>query len=538
MTASVAMGQPACAFDEGQALKRRRVAGPADAVSKPAEKPDHSGLPASAAQRLCEYIRSLPDRAEPVVQLRSPEALREIFAEAGVPLSLGEGASCAKPADAQALERAIDLALRYSVRTGHPLFHNQLYGRADPVAIVADWVVSASNTNSFTFEVAPVYTLVENEVLAKMASVIGGGFAKAHDGLFLPGGSLSNLYAMHLAYHRADPDRATRGAAGGPRCVAFTSDQAHYSFLKASRVIGLGSDNLISVRSDDRGRIVPEALEEAIERAVAGGGKPFFVGSIAGTTVLGAYDPFDRVAEICRRHGLWHHVDGCWGGGAFLSKTHRHLVAGAEKADSVAWNPHKMSGAALQCSAFLTQHVGLLTKTNGAKAAYLFQPDKLHASLDIGDKTIQCGRKADAFKLWLMWKAKGDDGMRRTVDHCFALADFMARQIRSDSTGAWQLVFEPACSNVCFWYIPRRLRPFNWERSTEEQRATLHKVAPMIKSAMQKEGDAMIGFQAINGRPNFFRMVFASADIVQESDIVQLMSRMAAIGERETCGIA
>merc|ERR1719401_1033120 len=236
------------------------------------------------------------------------------------------------------------------------------------------------------------------------------------------------------------------------------------------------------------------------------------------------------IAEICQKHGLWQHIDACWGGGALLSEKHRHNMQGAELADSLAWNPHKMSGATLQCSAFLTSRVGLLARTNGTKAAYLFQPDKLNGSLDLGDKTIQCGRKADAFKLWLLWKSKGDAGMRRTVDRCCELAGFLADRIRSDPHGEWQLVYEPSCSNVCFWYVPEKLRPFRWDNSTEEQRADLHEVAPRIKHEMQLRGDAMIGFQAINGRPNFFRMVFASADIVQEEDILQLLQRMALIG--------
>jgi len=302
--------------------------------------------------------------------------------------------------------------------------------------------------------------------------------------------------------------------------------------LKSARLLGLGSDNLISVRSDEMGRMVPQALDEAILRVKADGGKPFFCGATAGTTVLGAYDPLEPLAEICVRQGLWFHVDACWGGGALFSAKHRHNLKGCERADSLAWNPHKMIGSSLQCSAFLTRHVGLLAKTNSANAAYLFQPDKLHGDLDLGDKTIQCGRKGDVLKLWMMWKAKGDDGLQRTVDHCFALATFMAEEMKNDASGAWELAFEPSCSNVCFWYVPKKLRPFKFAAASAEKVALLQKVAPAMKNEMQRRGDAMIGFQAINGRPNFFRQVFASADEVTQDDIRALMTRMAAIGER------
>jgi len=508
----------------GSIPKRRRLA---PGRANPGERP----LPEVVADRLCGYIDSLKDQSQPVVRLASPDELRKKFIDAGISLTLQNEQEAVSEAE---LTKAVDLLLEYSVRTGHPMFNNQLYARADPVAIAADWVSAATNTNCHTYEVAPVYTLMEAELLSKVASIIGGSFSEAHDGLFVPGGSISNLYGLHLARSRADPEYVKRGAVGGAQYVALTSDQSHYSYLKSARLTGLGADNLVSVRTDANGKMVPEALEVAIGEVLSSGRKPFFVGSTAGTTVIGAYDPLDAISDLCQKHGLWHHVDACWGGGALLSEKHRHELKGVERVDSLAWNPHKMSGTTLQCSVFVTRHAGILAKTNGTNASYLFQPDKLHAELDTGDKTIQCGRKTDMFKLWLQWKAIGDAGMRRRVDHCFELATYMAERIRGDTSGRWQLVYEPSCSNVCFWYVPAALRPFSRASATPEQLAELGKVAPAIKGAMQRKGDAMIGFQAVNGHPNFFRMVFASADVLEKSDIDAMMERMAYIGEQQS----
>eukprot|EP00940_MAST-03C_sp_MAST-3C-sp2_P001201 g1201.t1 len=481
-----------------------------------------------------EFSQEATDALGPVMNLASPEDLRTTFENRGVSLEIEAEQS---PTSNRHLLTAVDILLEFSVRTGHPLFLNQLYSRADPVGIAADWVSVATNTNVHTYEVAPVYTLIERETLKKVGRVVGGAYAKPNgfDGLFVPGGSISNLYGLHIAKHRADPDLATRGAVGGPRLVAFTSDQSHYSYLKAARLTGLGSDNLISVKSDDEsGAMIPEALEVAVRKAINEGGTPFFVGSTAGSTVLGAYDPLDAIGDVCKRHGLWHHVDACWGGGAMLSSNYRSWVRGIEGADSLAWNPHKMSGAPLQCSIFLTRYPGILEKTNGTKAAYLFQPDKLHTELDSGDKTIQCGRKTDMLKLWLLWKSRGDVGMRASVDRCYRLAEFAADQMRRDRTGAWELAYEPSCANVCFWYVPKALRPFKWNSDHHEMRskqaAELHSVAPKIKARMQQTGDAMIGFQSVNGRPNFFRLVFPSGDSTTEDDVVSMLERMDEIG--------
>merc|ERR1712232_391606 len=82
-------------------------------------------------------------------------------------------------------------------------------------------------------------------------------------------------------------------------------------------------------------------------------------------------------------------------------------------------------------------------------------------------------------------------------------------------------------------YVPEKLRPFSWENATESEKHEVGKVAPLIKNEMQRLGDALIGFQSVNQRPNFFRIVFASCDIVSEADIDSLMQRMAKIGEEQ-----
>ncbi|KAL3149142.1 hypothetical protein ABBQ32_001977 [Trebouxia sp. C0010 RCD-2024] len=454
--------------------------------------------------------------------------LKQHFEKAGIPLELPDG-QAATPTDS--LLAGVSTALQYSVRTGHPGFFNQLYARADAVSIAADWLAVAANTNVHTYEVAPVFTAVEVEVLSKLARCVGGQYATCHDGLFAPGGSISNIYGMHLARNHADPDFRTRGAFGGPHMVAFTSEHAHYSYLKAAFLTGLGTDNLIKVECNDVGQMLPEALDQALATAREQGKVPFFVGTTAGTTVLGAFDPFEQIAAICKKHGVWMHVDGCWGAAALLSPEHRHLMKGCELSDSLAWNPHKLMGLPLQCSAFLTTHRGLLQQSNASNATYLFQPDKLNREYDLGDKTIQCGRRADAFKLWLAWKAYGDEGYGARVTHSASLAIHFEQRIKA-SDGAYVLSHPRSFVNVCFWWVPPALRPFQAATASQQDAATLDKVAPKIKDAMQQAGDAMIGFQRLQGLPNFFRIVFPSAWTVSSADLDALLTRIEGVGNK------
>eukprot|EP01025_Chloroclados_australasicus_P039214 TRINITY_DN4049_c0_g1_i1.p1 TRINITY_DN4049_c0_g1~~TRINITY_DN4049_c0_g1_i1.p1 ORF type:complete len:555 (+),score=43.99 TRINITY_DN4049_c0_g1_i1:29-1666(+) len=478
-----------------------------------------------AAEHFINYAVDSQSGDGKVVNLVNPNQMKNEFRQHGCAIELDD---LQQPCDKDVLLSGIQQSLKFCVNTRHPLFFNQLYACSDVVSTVGDWLATVVNTNVHTFEVAPVFTVVEVEVLSKIARVIGGEYAQVHDGLFAPGGSIANLYGMHIARNRVDPDFKTRGASGGPNVVALTSAHSHYSYKKSAILTGVGLDNLIAVKCDERGAMIPEELDAAIEKSKANGQTPFFVGATAGTTVLGACDPFIEIADVCKKHGLWLHVDGCWGGSAIISPKYKHLVDGMNRADSISWNFHKWLGQPTQCSAFVSKHANILKQVNALNADYLFQPDKLNTEYDLGDKTIQCGRKADAYKLWLSWKALGDQGFAEKVEHAFHLAEHIENRVRN-SDGKFVLVTEPTCTNVCFWYVPPSLRPF--DSSQTEKYEAISKAAPYLKERMQQSGDAMIGYQPLDGLPNFFRIVFASSFNVTTDDLDAMLARMDQYGQ-------
>jgi len=127
-----------------------------------------------------------------------------------------------------------------------------------------------------------------------------------------------------------------------------------------------------------------------------------------------------------------------------------------------------------QCSVFLTRKPNILSMAHSASAAYLFQPDKFYDTrFDVGDKHIQCGRRADVFKLWLMWKAKGTEGLERHINHLFDVSQYFTEMIRCRP--GWELVLrEPQCTNVCFWFVPPSLRGLPQDHEYNQR---LHKVS-------------------------------------------------------------
>lgn len=409
----------------------------------------------------------------------------------------------------EALLRLLDSVIRYSVKTGHPHFVNQLYSSVDPYGLVGQWLTDALNPSVYTYEVSPVFSLMEEAVLKEMRAIVGWQNGEG-DGIFCPGGSMANGYSINLARHWMFPIVKEQGLTAVPRLVVFTSEDAHYSVKKLAAFLGIGNANVYSVKVDDCGKMCVSDLRTQINRAIQEGARPLMVSATAGTTVLGAFDPLRSIAELCREHNMWFHVDAAWGGGALVSPRHRHLLDGVELADSVTWNPHKLLAAPQQCSTLLTRHKGLLQSAHGSKATYLFQQDKFYdTSYDFGDKHVQCGRRADVLKFWLMWKAKGTDGLQKHVDRVFQLSRYFVDIIRNRP--GWQLLFEPECTNVCFRYIP----PSKRHLEGDELFQALHKVAPIVKERMVKTGSMLITYQPIREQANFFRLVLQNSGLTE-----------------------
>ena len=349
------------------------------------------------------------------------------------------------PAGGLTIEETID-KLR-SVVFGTPVttgtgFYNQLFGGREPVAVLAEMLAAVLNTSMYTYKAAGVQVILEQILLDKMAALAGmtGG-----DGLFTPGGSMSNLAAMIIARNEKVGGTREEGLPGG-RHMMYASAESHYSVRKNAGLIGLGRENVRKVPVDSAGRMIPEELERMIKEDRERGNHPTMVITTSGTTVMGAFDPIKPIVEIGHRHDLWVHVDGAFGGSALLSKEHAALMEGIGLADSLTWDAHKMMGVPLICSVMLTREPGLTSKHFDEAATYLFQQDE--DRLNPGTRSLQCGRRNDALKLWAAWQHLGDSGYEKRLHRQMELAAHFRDRVSRDPE--LTLSFEPKWINVCF----------------------------------------------------------------------------------------
>ncbi|XP_070548106.1 cysteine sulfinic acid decarboxylase-like isoform X2 [Ptychodera flava] len=466
-----------------------------------------------------EGVVKARDRRRKVVEYRDPGELNEIFE-----FSISEEST-----DSENLLEILKEIFKYSVLPANPRYHNMLYSGQDSYGLVGQWLTDCINPPAYTFECAPVFTVMEQAVFKTLLQYVG---YKTGDGIFCPGGSVVNMYAMNIArFKKYGAAVKSDGLFGLPRLILFTSEQSHYSIQKGAALLGMGTNSVILVKCDERGKMIPGDLEEKIIATKEKGNVPLFVNATCGTTVLGAFDPVEEIADICEKHGIWLHVDAAWGGGALLSrKWKERLFKGVERSNSLAWSQHKMMGGPTQCTAFLMRdNVRLMYAANCSEAKYLFMQDKFYdVSYDTGDKTFQCGRKMDAFKLWLMLKAKGISGREEETNIKFENSRYFVQLIKGRP--GYKLVAEPEFTNVCFWYIPTSLR--NMEHN-EDFSLLLGKVAQIIKERMAKQGTLMVSYTPLGNLPNFFRYVFSNPKTTKQ-DVEFIVSETERVGEHIT----
>ncbi len=385
----------------------------------------------------------------------------------------------------QVLERMRQV-VRHTPKTSSPRFFNQLFAGRQQAAAAAEMLTGLLNVSMYTYKVAGPMILIENEVLARMcrAADFPDGF-----GIAVPGGSMANLVAMVLGRNQAVPNLRAEGH-DGRRLTYYVSKEGHYSTIKNAGIIGTGRDNVRSIDTDHRGRMCVRALEAAIRQDLQQGAVPCAVVATMGTTVLGEFDPLREIAQVTRRHNIWLHADGAYGGTMLLHPEARKNFDGLELADSLTWDAHKAMGIPLMCSMLLTRDPLVIRASLGETADYLFQGDE--DLLNPGTRSLQCGRRNDTFKLWAAWLNLGDEGWAARIDQQLQLAKYAADRIRSEPH--MSLCQDPVGTNICF-----RVEGLQ---------------AAEACTALQDSGEALIGYGTVRDEIAF-RLVTVNPELQQ-----------------------
>jgi glutamate/tyrosine decarboxylase-like PLP-dependent enzyme len=303
-------------------------------------------------------------------------------------------------------------------------------------AVLFDLVVGASSIYAGSWLEGGGAVHAENEALRWLADL--AGMPAGAGGCFVAGGSAGNLAALVAARHRAATARARPD-----RWLVAASSEVHSSVTAAARVMDV---DVLDVPADDDGRMTGDALDAAIA-AHEHGGDVFAVVATAGTTNAGRIDDLAGSAAVCRRRGLWFHVDGAYGGAALVVPEARDGFAGIEHADSLVVDPHKWLFSPFDCAALVYRDPTVARDVFAQHAGYL-EPIQERGDWNPSDYAFHLSRRARGLPFWFSLAAHGTDAYRDAVARTIETAQTAARLV--DDAEHVELLMEPGLSIVLF----------------------------------------------------------------------------------------
>jgi aromatic-L-amino-acid decarboxylase len=318
--------------------------------------------------------------------------------------------------------------------------------------ILGELLSAGLGVQGMLWATSPACTELETHMLDWTAELLGlpERFRSTGEGggVIQDSASSAALCALLAARERVTGGRSNLDGCDGT-LVGYASDQAHSSIERAFMIAGLGRQNMRAVPSDERFAMRPDELVRLIEEDRADGRVPFFVSATVGTTSSNGMDPLNGIADVCRKHGLWLHVDAAMSGTAAVCPEFRWIHDGLEGADSYCFNPHKWMFTNFDCDCFYVADREALVSALSILPEYLRnRPTESGEVIDYRDWHVPLGRRFRALKLWLVIRHYGIEGLRHHVRRHVELAQDFAGWVRDDPR--FELAVEPPLNLVCF----------------------------------------------------------------------------------------
>lgn len=347
------------------------------------------------------------------------------------------------------------IAFEWSGLLGHPRFYAYISGAGTVPGAAADLLAAGLNMNVGGWMLSPSATEIELHLTRWFAERFG--LPGTAGGLIVSGGAMANFIALKVARDQtAGWDVRRKGVAAGPPLAMYMSTETHVVSDRAADMLGIGMDAVRKISVDDGFRIRVDLLRDEIRRDRDAGARPFVVVATAGTVATGAIDPLAEIADLCAEEGLWFHVDGAYGGPAVLTDDLRPLFTGIERADSIAFDPHKWLYTPHSGGCVLVHDLQHLSDSFNLEASYV-QQDKSRTGhgLDLGRLGPQFSRGFWALKVWVSLLAHGRKAYAARISHDAALARYLGARV--EERPEFELATGVNLSICCFRYVPEDL---------------------------------------------------------------------------------
>jgi aromatic-L-amino-acid decarboxylase len=346
----------------------------------------------------------------------------------------------------------------------HPGFFAYFAITGSAPGVLGEFLSAALNVQAMLWRTSPAATELEEVALGWLRDLIH--LPPEFEGVIYDTASVSTLHALAAAREAGIPGVRAEGLSRGevPRVRVYCSDQTHSSIDKAVMLLGLGQQSLTKIPSDDEFRMRVDALSAAIREDRAQGILPLAVVATVGTTSSTSIDPVPQIADVAERERLWLHVDGAYGGVAAMVKGHEHVLAGADRADSIVVNPHKWLFTPFDLSAFYTRRMDVVRRAFSLTPEYL-KTAEAGSVRNLMDTGVQLGRRFRALKLWMILRYFGAEGLRARLAEHMRLARQFAAWVDADER--FERLAPVPFSVVCFRAHPRGASEAELDRLNE-----------------------------------------------------------------------
>ncbi|HYO51308.1 pyridoxal phosphate-dependent decarboxylase family protein [Archangium sp.] len=385
----------------------------------------------------------------------------------------------------------------------HPGFFGYFSLTGSSPGILGELLTAALNVTAMVWRTSPAATELEEVAVDWVRQMMG--LPDDFRGMLVDTASIATMTAFAGARERAGLSIREKGMAGRsdvPRMRVYISEQAHSALDKAALTLGFGQEGIRKIPVDDRFRMLPQELERAIQEDRAAGWLPLCVAPTIGTTSSASIDPVPEVAEICRRHGIWMHVDAAQAGATGLVPEMRPLLAGWERGDSIVVNLHKWLFVPMDCTVLFVRDPRILKRAFSLVPSYLESATtRTDEVTNYMDWSLQLGRRFRALKLWMVLRSFGQERLADHIRAHVAMAGELATQIQKDPD--FEFLVPHSFSTLCIRARPRDLEPVLRTGSTEEKQkveAYLNELNEATMDAVNATGRVLLSQTKLRGR--------------------------------------
>lgn len=393
-----------------------------------------------SAHQAVDWVANYLEKIEKY-PVKSPVVPREIFDK------LPHSAPRVSENFEQIIQDVNEIILPGITHWQHPNFHAYFPANNSHPSILGEIITAGLGAQCMIWETSPAASELEEKMMEWIKEMMV--LPDTWSGVIQDSASTATLAALLSAREKATENTVNHKGFTHQTLRVYCSEETHSSIDKAVKIAGIGSINLVKIKTDATMALIVDELALQIAHDLKKGMTPCCVIATLGTTSTLAFDPLEKIAAVCQKNNVWLHVDAAYAGSAFILPEFRYLMKGLEHADSYVFNPHKWLMVNFDCSAYFVKSKENLINTFGIHPEYLKTEHEKHVN-NYRDWGVPLGRRFRALKLWFVLRSYGKEGLQKIIRKHISYGVWIKEQI--EMSADFELLAPQVMNMVVFRY--------------------------------------------------------------------------------------